>query len=195
MRRAERGFTLLELVAVLALAALTLIAIQSQTAAGIRIWRALTRSSAGESDRLFGIKTSSDFRRAFRFAAIPFKGDLRSVSFASIVRGRAAVGGDRAIGEVGFEFDPGRRVLVRRERDWHDVSKDKPGKTSVILTDVKDLKITYLTFDPEYKVFGWHEAWSEDEKTLPLAVRFELERPGQTGPASVTRTFDVPTGG
>lgn len=189
------GFTLVELLLAAALIPVIAFAIFANLSSGFRVWTTLNRQNVFEDVNIFYEKTSFDFYNAFHYTPLPFAGTPDKVSFACRIDAKPSLGGDRGIGEVSYFYDPAQKTVLRVERDLSQIFKDKPAQARAVLTGVISFQIAYFALDPRTRLYGWKEAWTEEEKKLPSAVTIRCEVAGLDRTGSFVRTFEIPAGG
>ncbi len=172
-------------------------AVYANFSAGVKVWQAVGQGGIPAEDvDIFFQKVSVDFFNAFKYTSLPFSGDSKKVTFASLIDTERALGGDQGIGEVSFFYDAGKQAIVKEEKNVSQIYKEKPGKAQVMLRRVSSFQVSFFTFDKLNDAFVWQESWDPQETILPVAVKFRFELTPGTGPReSFIRTFVVPAGG
>ncbi len=119
------GFTLIEILFVMAILSIVSLAVYSSFDSGIKIWQRLNKDAPAEDLNIFLEKISDDLRNSFKFTGIEFVGRDKSISFATLVltelgqRDRGLI-----VGEVGYGFDEERETLNRWYADYSRVYQD-----------------------------------------------------------------------
>ena len=190
-----RGFSLLELLLVTALIPLISFVIFANFSSAMRLWQRFEVRDQNESIAIFSIKTGRDLGQGFRYSGQKFRGEPQEFALMSIIEADPAIGGDLAVGQVVYRFDPSKKVLLRESRNLSDLAKERPGQVLPALQDVTGFKATYLVWDKIAKTFVWVEEVTEELDTLPAAVRFDMVLAGPEGSRDLSRTFHIPSGG
>jgi prepilin-type N-terminal cleavage/methylation domain-containing protein len=191
----SKGFSLMELLVVVTLLPIVAIAIYANFRSATAVWKQATMGVSEEDLAIFGNKMDRDLRSAFIYLPMPFQGDDQQMSVATLIVADPALGGTRAVGQVRYFFDIKKGVIFREEKNVSDIFKEKPGRLSMLLEHVSGFHISYFLLDPQYRKYGWKEAWTPAFKGLPLAVKFEFQYNGPDGSQAVSKTFAVPCGG
>lgn len=190
----NRGFSLFELLLVSALIPFVSFVIYSNFSAGTRLWKALQRPSASEDVQIFFQKCSLDFERVFKYASVPFEGDIKEVAFAGLITTDSKLGGDRAVGQTRYYYDDAHGFILRETKNISQLSQDKPGVVQAMLRSVESFEVRYFILDPGDKSFKWVDSYDSQTKTLPVAVKFHLGLSESGRKKFFTRTFVVPVG-
>ena len=196
MRRSDQGFTLIEMLMVVSLVSLVALAIYSNFASGVRVFKKMNDSAGDEALTLFFDKLSRDFQNAFPYADVPFEGDSEKVSFMTIIKTVPALGGDQGIGRVTYFYDKESGAVLCRRDNINNLFKEKPAEAAALIRGVSMLRMSYFEYDPLEGQYRWKEAWDpEDTKGgAPLAVRLEMEIREEDHERQITRTFAIPVG-
>ncbi len=188
----RKGFTLIEVIAAVAVAALIVTAVYGVAATTIsaqkRIEEVLSVRKEGAaildliSEDLLGA-VHRDKAQAFIFGE---EIDPKSVSFVSIAWEPKS--GRRTLGEIGYNFErtDSSLVLYRRFGTVNESISD--GGEEILVSDaIESWKIE--VFDGE----EWHDTW-ETTKSLPIAVKveFSLAVPDRD-PITFTREAAIPS--
>ena len=188
------GFSLVEMLIVCAILPAVSFAIFANFSAAMRLWQRFEVPDRNESLAVFYLKTDRDFGQGFQYKGSPFRGAAQDLALMSIIEADPAIGGDRAVGQVAYRFDPSKKALVRESRDLRDLALERSGQVSLALQDVTEFKCTYLLWDKPRKTFVWVEEVKEQEDVLPSAVRFDMVLTGPDGSRALRRTFQIPSG-
>lgn len=191
----HKGFTLVELLLAVVLFPVIAFAVYLNFNSGVRIWQTLNSGVAEEDTQLFFKKMTRDLQNSFRYSGSPFLGEEREFSFATFVDTGSALGGSKAPGQATYLYDAGKKVILRQERNAHELYKEKAGNIREVLRDIYMFKVSYFAYDKTSKAFNWVGSWPLEEKTLPLALKLELESHALGETRTLTRTFEIPTGG
>ncbi len=191
----RKGFSLMELLVVVALLPIVAIAIYSNFRSAVNIWKQATVGVDEEDLSILSAKVKHDFSNTFKCSTITFKGDEKSLSMAVFVKSDPALGGDRAIGQIRYAYDPDKKMILRTEKNVNELFKEKTGRSSLLLAGITQFHIRYFLLNMEYKKYEWREDWTDGKGALPLAVRFQFDYKGRQGTKTVSKTFVVPVGG
>jgi len=185
MRAASRGFTLLELLAALALLALLMLGVWS----GIRTAAHTMHHGRVKVDRLDKVRGAERFlRRNFSQVtpipwardeegrAVVFDGGMHSMRFVAPLPG--------FLGRMGPQMQelalvPDGHGAWRLEMSFAmlppDGSQPQPlGKPEVLLTGIRQGRFVYRGFDLKNQDLGWRTSWARPTQ-LPSLVRVELQ--------------------
>lgn len=172
----------------MALSGVLVLAVYSCFSSGTRLWRSALGSSATEDVNIFVLQPQKDFVSAFLYKGIPFAGDKQRVSFAAGIEAPAALGGARGVGEISYWFDPKLGAVIREVRDISQIYNDHAGAGRPVLRGVHALRLSYLTFEEIENAYRWVDDWTDGDKELPVAVRFEID-------GTLIRSFVILAGG
>lgn len=187
MRR-HAGFSLMEVLAALALLALLLVGVYS----GLRTATHSVRSGGMAIEQLDGVRSAQQFLRRELAQAMTvqldkngkdepifFKGDAHSMSFAAPLPGY--------LGKLGPQVQTvslvdngkgGKRLQVSFATLAPSGQPLKPvGPPQVLLEDVREGGFSYRGLDAQGRVGGWQAGWPDGSR-LPLLVRIDLRLAG-----------------
>jgi type II secretory pathway component PulJ len=172
-----RRYTLLELIAALAIFVMAAAAVTTTAAGALRIYRRSQAISTTENDLLLATaRIERDLRNTFPFTGIGFEGTSDQVSFAGIVRGEGA-GGDVLAqpGRIAYARDSsGNLVSERSPYAKATASRQTTPQTTVQLaTNIAELNFRYLAFDTQAKLYGWQDSWLP-QSGIPVAVEIRI---------------------
>jgi len=190
-RKPNIGFTLVELLLVLAMLAIVSLAVYATFNSGIKIWQRINTEIPEEDLDIFFYKFSSDLRNSFKFTGIDFLGEKDKVAFSTLVDSQRLK--KRTIGQVIYSYDFLAEILNREERDFSQIYSDESNIATQSLRNIKSLKFQYYSYDKEKKEYLWNDEWQKKE--LPLAIRIELEFDDSTQANKFTKTVSIPAGG
>jgi prepilin-type N-terminal cleavage/methylation domain-containing protein len=187
------GLTLIELLIVTSILAVTSMAVYSVFSSGIKIWQAATKSMPEEDLAIFLEKFTSDLRNSFKFKDVNFVGTRSSVEFATLVNSLRLE--SRSVGKIIYFYNNGTDKLCREILDFSHIYSGDHGREQELLGHVKAMKFGYYYYDAPTKEYVWKDEARVDEKTLPLAVRIEMEISSGGRTANYVRTINIPAGG
>ncbi len=191
-RSSRSGFSLLELLLVMALLPIVFYTVFSNFSVGMRVWQAVNVQTPVEDLAIFYQKARADLENTFSIQTIPFEGEKDSVSFPSTVQTIPALGGDRGIGRVRLFYDSNAKGIAREVWDYSEVYRESEGKKSLLLQNVSSLEFSYLVQDATSQEYEWVSSWTPEPDKLPIAVRM-LFSVGRGSP--IERTYFLPAGG
>jgi hypothetical protein len=148
----KKSFTLIEMLMVTSLLAVTGLAIYHSLVNGIKVWQISNRHTQEEDIAIFFDKVSQDLHNAFPFSLIKFDGKENKFSFATNVRTLK----DRwdpnpeyinQIGRVEYQFNKPNGTLSRRQANYGQAVNDKFDPSRPVVRLVKDVKFAYYVVD------------------------------------------------
>jgi prepilin-type N-terminal cleavage/methylation domain len=189
----KNGFTLLELILVISILAVTAMAIYAVFNSGIKIWRVAGRQIPEEELGIFFEKFTSDLRNAFRSESIIFIGKKDEIRFAALVDSPRLQA--RSAGKVIYSYDYQAGAVEREAFDASHIYEVEGGRVQRSIGNIRNFNLLYYFYDDKTKEYAWKEEWLEDEKFLPLAVRVELllDKGGEM--ENFVKTINIPAGG
>lgn len=186
-RMRKRGFTLIEMLVVVAMLGVISLAIYTTTTNGIKIWQRINRQIPQEDLNIFFEKFATDLRNSLEYTDMNFLGKEDELEFPTLVNSpRLKI---RTVGKIRYIYDYNNGVINRQQLDFSHIYNDENGITQQLLKDVKTLRFQYYIYDAEKKEYLWQE---ERIVGLPLAVRIELEVKYGTQTAKFTKTVGIP---
>jgi hypothetical protein len=107
-----------------------------------------------------------------------------------------------SIGQITYYLDKRKKTLNRREADYSDVFRKKPGSTQVLSENISSLKFKYYVYDEQRKKYSWVTSWQESDETfgiqieehVPLVVSIEIGIPKGGGEQAFVKTVPLPAG-
>ncbi len=181
------GFTLLEVLAALALLALLLVGVYS----GIRTASHSVRAGTAAVERLDAVRSAQQFLRSELAQAMTaqlaknpdndepifFKGDARSMSFVAPLPGYLGKLGPQAqMLELVDNGKGGQRLQVRFALLPPSGEPLPAGPPQVLLEDVREGRFQYRGLDARGRVGPWRADWPGGDH-LPQLVRIDLKLP------------------
>lgn len=184
------GFTLIELVVVLAILGVLTASIAACIAGGIRVWDSARTFDSVESDAVLVFRRfEKDVRNAFLFYEIPFKGAGEAVSFPGLIEPaserQALVS---RIGTVQYSFDRDTGVLSRKK--WTFPQTD--AREDPLLDGIHAVAFSYYhRLDGPQGSGTWQDIW-DSETNFPERVRIRLTLGGGEDVAVIERSIFLP---
>ena len=196
MRLNKAGFSLMELLLAASLVPIISLAIFGNLNSGLKIWNSVNKDAVIEDLGVFYEKSERDFLNMTKFGGIPFKAEDGKVSFMTLIVTDALLGKDKGLGEVTYSHDVHQKMILREERNMHDLYREEGGLKSAVLQNVASFKASFLVYEKPTESYRWQESWEEEEgKTFPVAVRFQFELSDGKGTTDFVKTYKIPIGG
>ena len=199
--RPASAYTLVEILAVLAIFVMAAVAVTSAAAGALRVYARAREYSGAQTDLLLAIERfERDLRNAFVFEGIGFDGDRNSFSFPGIIRPRQREGQEpmpAVPGRVAYSLDPdGHRLVLYRTPYWDlpDAAGRPDAADALPLAEqVAGVVFSYYYYDPEVERNVWLDQWRRAQG-VPLAVRIQLKSPadGSEQAMDLQRTIFIP---
>ncbi len=169
----SKGFTLVELIAVMSILAVVTGVVVASFSAGMRVLEAATGFNRGDAEVAPGIEIlQKDLMNSFAFYSIDFEGDDSRISFATLAHGGEAGHEYERISRVEYFLDRNKEALVRRIAVFPPGIDSREAKEETIIDGLDFLKFSY--FEPDSESGGqWVEVW-EDATNLPAAVQARI---------------------
>lgn len=175
-----RGFTLLELLAGIAVFALLSILVLSGIRLGMRSWEAAAdRSAENEQIRIVHRLLRRQLTASLALAAsntgrwrLQFEGDPTSLRFVTEFPAYVAGGGAQMVTLTAENQGRNRRLMLR----WwplHAARDASPQDDAVLLPDLSDIAFAYFGAGDQNALPRWHDRWSE-MRVLPQLVRIRI---------------------
>ncbi|MBU2102270.1 MAG: prepilin-type N-terminal cleavage/methylation domain-containing protein [Candidatus Omnitrophota bacterium] len=187
-RSSLTGFTLIELVVVMATLAMISLAIYGSLRSGLAIFKRISAAQPYADVNFLFEKFGTDARSSFKFSTIKFLGAEASCEFPTYVES-AIIG--KTVGKVSYTFDSGRGTLFRQKYDYSQVCMDEEGSLQALLEGVRSLRFSYYWYDTQKGRFCWIDEWVQPG--APLAVRMELMLAASN--EHIVKTVTIPVGG
>ncbi len=174
----KNGFTFIELIVSILILAIIIASIYSAFNTGLRIYK---RSSTGQDlqkIRTKLLKIDKELKSSFFFSEIPFKGALSEIIFPIVILKQDAEKIYTITYQVEKDEDAEFYKLIRKEKIFTDNLQDEKEEIKDMFSTASiRFEYAYKSNDPS-KNYEWQEAWGEEQKTLPLAVRISFKIDG-----------------
>lgn len=200
--RSCHGFTLVELLLVMAMLGTVAIAVYGTIANGINIWQRVVVETAAEDVGIFFERITEEMRNTFLLGEVKFRGGRDSVRFPALIRSAGKEGIKTEIGEVRYTFDRRNKTIARGQRTYSQIYRDRDNLSRTIAENIESIQFEYYTYKQERKKYSWESKWQEQDETfgeqqkpsLPLAVRIQVEIKERGKPRTIIRTIWIPNG-
>ncbi|MFA6600050.1 MAG: type II secretion system protein GspJ [Candidatus Omnitrophota bacterium] len=196
MRR-SRGFTLIEVLLVVSLAALIGMAVYSMFASAVNMMHRISDNALDEDADIFFEKVDREISCQVVFKGIPFEGTASSMSFAAPIALNPENPAERGVGRVRYDFGGSSQGFVRRQQNLHQVFKTIEGAPASLMTAATSLRFQYFVYREKDQLYEWTEEWNsaEQDGQLPAAVRLKLECARGEEAKKYERTIAIPIAG
>ena len=177
----KNGFTFIELIVSISILVIIIASIYSAFNTGLRIYKKSSTGQDLQKIRTTLLKIDKELKGAFFFSKIPFKGAASEVIFPLVIVKQNIE--NIYIVSYYAEKDKNRDSykIIRKEKLFTDNPQDKKEEIKDMFSAVSiRFEYAYKSNDPS-KNYEWQEAWGEEQKTLPLAVRiyFKIDDTGE----------------
>ena len=201
MNQRENGFTLVEVLITTSLIALVSLVIYGLFDSGIRVMKKISRPVSEERIHFFLEKFSHDVQNLFSYTGVPFRGEINSASFATLIQTEAQLGDDRGIGRVTYVYDPKNQTIYRKQlniSELYEIKEDEEGNdldgATEILNQVTSCRFQFYRLDLSNQSYLWEDSWDqlEQNKGLPVAVKLDFRFMDEGEEYHVSRTITIP---
>jgi hypothetical protein len=182
--RQKKAFTLMEILLVTSLIAITGVAVFGAFQNGLRLWAKGMKLSHEGDVAIWLDKAGEDFRSAFSFSNIAFKGTGLKVSFPCFVTTQDVSG---QIGAVEYRFEPAEKKVYRRQAAYGQAIKGQWGPDQEMATGVEEFELRYY--------YSGEARSHESAGSLPAGVGIRIRLAGSASDQELRRYFSIPTGG
>ncbi|TFH17131.1 MAG: prepilin-type N-terminal cleavage/methylation domain-containing protein [Lentisphaerales bacterium] len=183
------GFTLLEVLIVVAILVVLMTVTASVFFSGLSVWGKARSINVGTIDALICIEYfERDLRNASPFYSIELRGRSELVSFPQVLEGGY---GDSPVRQVRYEFDERTRTVARFVSPF-PMGGGEPG-AELLVSNVKSMRLRYAPV-PEVgsSALRWQDVWEGGHATWPAAVRIDLVLDEAGEGKTISRTIDLP---
>jgi general secretion pathway protein J len=191
MKRAQSGFTLVEIVIAMVLLGAMMLLLYSGLAFSLRSWNAGDANGRRVADwriteNFLRREVSEVFPLRWKdanFVKFAFEGERGHVRFVSSRAAGVTLGG---LSLVGIELEPGadlrapRNLVMRRAMATDDVNDFGPlgdGQKSILLTGVDGVEFAYFGSENDFTEPAWTDAWKFSAR-MPQMVRMRVKAAG-----------------
>ena len=191
-----RGFTLIEMLLVTSLMAMTSLAVYHALANGLKVWQISNRYAQEEDIAIFLDKISLDLRNAVNYSLIKFEGKKASLSFATVVRTLADPAQSYQteyfpqIGRVEYQFDQSKGTIFRWQTNYGQALAQKFGPSRPLVHSIRDVKFSY--YIPESDQISF----KDETKDWPMGVFIEVSFSNKKGEEqnTLSKLVNIPSG-
>ncbi|MDD5194413.1 MAG: prepilin-type N-terminal cleavage/methylation domain-containing protein [Candidatus Omnitrophica bacterium] len=169
-----KSFTLIELVIVVALAAVVSLAIYRTFASGLNIWKKTRVTPPQEETAFFFEKFTAEARNSLKFTGINFSGEKDRVEFPTLVESRIL---GKTVGKIAYIYDEGRHILRKKQYDYSQSYLGGEGSSYDALTNVSSFHFTYYFFDEHKNEYVWMDECVQNKIPIAIHMEFELSSP------------------
>lgn len=192
-----KGFTLVEVLLVVAMLSMISLAIYNAFSGGLKIWQRVQDFEQDQDAAIFLDRLEDELHNAFPFSTIAFIGRPDRLTFPTVVKTLAdesATGGKTAyvsqVGQVQYTYDPYEKILYRQDANYSQAVRKEFAGRRAVLFPVTGVRFTYFTVS---KKEGPREIDSIDE--LSSGVIVELDYADKRNKAqSIRRVINIPRG-
>lgn len=175
--RSAKGFTLIEMLVVVSLVALTGLCVFSMFNSAVDLMRRISRTVIEEDVAIFLEKIDREISNQVAFTGIPSEGESQKMSFFTPLEN------GRGVGKIRYFFNSSRNSFSRQELTLSHVFKEEEVSSSPMLEGVQDMSFKYLSYNEEEETYLWLPEWvfEEQEGKIPFAIRiwFNYVRGGE----------------
>lgn len=170
-----RGFTLIEMIVAVVMAASLGLVIYTTFAQGVRVWKRAAKDRGEWSMELWKEKMTGNLRNAFRDSRWPLKGTNEELYFSTLMH----EGGKQWTKDppvyFHYRFDSKAKAIKEYRYAFEDVLVPKPGMKTVssVLEKILAFNLEYYDYDPKTKEYRWKSEWKKD--CFPETVKITIE--------------------
>lgn len=170
-----KGFTLVEMIVAIVIAASLSVAVYTAFAQGARLWTRTAKDRGEWKVDLWVDKMTGDLRNSFRDPQWPFKGTRTELFFATLFYGANPKGLEGAPAYFRYAFDAkAKAVIVQRHVFENVLTSRSDAETPVdVLEKVLAFELEYYGYDHKAKTFRWRSDWKKD--CFPETVKITIE--------------------
>ena len=190
------GFTLIEILLVISLLAMIGAAVYRSFSNGLKVWDHSRKLIIEEDIAIFFEKFSDDLHNSFAYSRIPFEGREDHLKFATIVTAKADAKLKMEegallsrIGQVEYYFDPGQRILYKRQANYGQALRHGSGSERPLLARINDIKFLYYFGDSSGKL-----STTKSINNVPAAVLVDVEFTDDGNPRTMKKLVNIPMG-
>lgn len=170
-----KGFTLVEMIVAIVIAASLGMAVYTTFAQGVRLWTRTSKDRGEWKVDLWVEKITGDLRNAFRDPRWSLKGTRTELFFPTLVHGTSGKGTEGSPTYFRYAFDPQSRAVVFQRYAFENVltSESKVKTSGVVLEKILAFEFEYYGYDPKVKDYRWRTEWKKD--CFPETVKITIE--------------------
>jgi prepilin-type N-terminal cleavage/methylation domain-containing protein len=187
-----RGFTFVEMIVAIMIAAALGTAVYTTFAQGIRLWTRTAKDRGEWKVDLWVEKVTEALRNSFWDSRYPLKGGRTEIFFATLdhSKGNSLQSGSPVYFHYGF--DPAAGSVAVQKKTFQDILMSQATQKALgaDLDNIAAFDLEYYGYDPKAKVHRWEPHWNKD--CFPDAVKITIE-PKQMNHRKWVRTISMPT--
>jgi prepilin-type N-terminal cleavage/methylation domain-containing protein len=187
-----RGFTLVEMIVAILIAASLGVAVYTAFAQGVRLWARAGKDRGEWKVDLWVEKMTGDLRNSFWDPQCPFKGNRTDFSFATLAHDSSAALMEGSPVYFRYAFDLKAGGVISEKTPFENLlMSPSASKVSVsVLGKVAAFELEYYGYDSKMKAHRWETQWNKD--CFPEAVKITIE-PEKMNHRKWTRVISMPT--
>ncbi len=159
----KSGFTMIETMVVICLAAVIGASLFSSFIMGLKVWKRTASPDFVHRKVILGLeKFSRDLRCAYDYPSLGFVGEKYVVGFSNVEKDN--------IWNVTYDFSTQDGCLHRTRTmagSYNETAQEK------IVCEIDEISFSYPIYKNETKTFDFQESWNYASSGLPTAVRVE----------------------
>jgi len=186
-----KGFTLVEMIVAIVIAASLGTAVYTTFAQGVRLWTRVAKDRGEWKVDLWVEKMTGDIKNVFQDPQWVLKGTRSELVFATLRHERSG-SFEGVPAYFRYAFDPQAKSLVSRKYAFEDVlaSKSSPEAHVSVLEKILAFDLEYYAYDPKLKTYRWYSQWNKD--CFPETVKITIE-PAEMNHRKWIRMIPIPT--
>ncbi len=175
--RRDSGFTLIEILIVVTLLAVTSLVITTSLVQGVRIFKRFNGVSDAEEKMFFTERLTADLQNGCSYSQVPWKISGDSISFPSIPAAPEEGPTAGLPHRVSYSFNPDKKVIIRTE--------------SIFPYDEESTKMQVVASGILAARF---EAARESEESMPRRLTASFDYGSASSPETLKKTILIPAG-
>jgi len=186
-----KGFTLVEMIVAIVIAASLGTAVYTTLAQGVRLWTRTAKDRGEWKVDLWVEKMTGDLRNAFRDPQWPLKGTRTELFFATLAHEAGHEGTEGFPAYFRYAFDSTAKAVESQRYAFENVlaSRSKAKASGSALEKVLAFELEYYGYDPKVKAYRWRSEWKKD--CFPETVKITIE-PEQMNHRKWIRMISMP---
>ena len=186
-----KGFTLVEMIVAIVIAAFLGTVVYTTFAQGVRIWTRVAKDRGEWKVDLWVEKMTGDLRNSFQDPRWTFKGTRTELSFATLFPDRNGEG-EGSPAYFHYVFDSKAHALISQRYAFEDVlmSNSESKAVTSTLDNVVAFDLEYYAYDVKARAYRWQSQWNKD--CFPETVKITIE-PEKMNQHKWVRMISIPT--